>query len=113
MSIPEAHPDWCDREHTPDNPVHSIAVGAEDIEINADRDLSVGLYQHDTDPPQVWVCEHSRSRDETAAIPLTVEQAAELGRRLLDAAARTRPPVPPTTPGDDWTDTGSGPGWAR
>jgi hypothetical protein len=78
------HPAWCDGHHNPEYPVHTADVGADDIEVTADRDLSVQLFQSGDEPAQVWLCEHSRMN--TAVMPLTAEQAAELGRRLLAAA---------------------------
>ncbi len=109
-SIPEAHPSWCDRQHNPDYPVHTAEIGDDDIPVG-DVGLAVSLYQHGEHPPQVWLARHTFY--ETQINQLTPEQAAELGRRLIDAAARTRPPAPPPADGGGWTDTGSGPGWTR
>ncbi len=103
------HPSWCPRQHT--GPLHTADVGAEDIELAGGPDLSVNLYQLDTEPVQVWLCSHSH--DETTVTALTPAQAGELARRLFDAAVLARGPVPPPPSGGDWTDTGSGPGWTR
>jgi hypothetical protein len=78
------HPAWCDEHHNPDWPVHTADVGAEDIAVTPEVDVSVQVFQSGDEPAQVWLCEHSRMN--TAVTALTAEQAAELGQRLLDAA---------------------------
>jgi hypothetical protein len=82
------HPAWCDGRHGPAHPIHLGDIGTEDIEVSAEMDLSVSLYQQDGQPVQVWLGEHRRT--DTAVTALTAEQAAELGRRLLSAATRIR-----------------------
>jgi hypothetical protein len=82
------HPPWCDGRHNPEYPVHTADVGVEDIPVSPDADLSVGLFQHGADEPQVWLLEHRRT--DTAVTSLSAEQAAELGRRLMAAAALAR-----------------------
>jgi hypothetical protein len=80
-SAEQVHPSWCDRQHT--GPVHTADVGGQDIELS-DETLHVSLFQLGDEPVQVWLCQHAG--DNTLVIPMPVEQAAELGRRLLEAA---------------------------
>jgi hypothetical protein len=82
------HPPWCDGRHGPGHPVHLGDVGGPDIEVSSELDLSVALYMHEGRPVEVWLAE--RRRTDTAVTQLTVEQANELGRRLMAAAAQGR-----------------------